>query len=133
MHSKHKQRGITIGGLITWCIILGAAALIGMKLFPLYNEKMKVDFALKKVAEDTTVNNGGKADIVKAIMKQFEVSDMDRWNSAQELSKVLRVAKKRDSTKRQMSLDYEIRGPMCCGLDVVLNYAKYMELPASRY
>jgi hypothetical protein len=120
MSSRHRQRGVSLSGLIFWCVLLGGAALVAMKLFPLYNEKMKVDFAIE--------GNWTKADIVKAIMKQFEVSDVDRWSTS-EFSKLLLVTPATDGGGRSMSLYYEIRGPLCCDLDVVLNYGKDVELP----
>jgi len=128
MSSRHRQRGVSLSGLIFWCVLLGGAALVAMKLFPLYNEKMKVDFAFEEVMREPNIGNWTKADIVKAIMKQFEVSDVDRWSTA-EFSKLLLVTPATDGGGRTMSLYYEIRGPLCCDLDVVLNYGKDVELP----
>lgn len=128
MSSRHRQRGVSLSGLIFWCVLLGGAALVAMKLFPLYNEKMKVDFAIEEVMREPNIGNWTKADIVKAIMKQFEVSDVDRWSTS-EFSKLLLVTPATDGGGRSMSLYYEIRGPLCCDLDVVLNYGKDVELP----
>ncbi len=128
MASRLLQRGVSLSGLLFWCVLLGGAALIGMKLFPLYNEKMKVDFAFEEVLRETNVGNWTKADLVKAMMKQFEVSDVDRW-STPEFTKLLQVVPSPGGKSRTMSLNYEIRGPLCCDLDVVLNYGKEVELP----
>jgi hypothetical protein len=126
---RFSQLGVSLSGLIFWCVLLGGAALIAMKLFPLYNEKMKVDFALEKVAADPEAGNWGKPDITKAVMKQFEVSDVDRWTFA-EFMKLLDV--ERTSTGgRVMSLNYEIRGPLFGQLDIVLNYDRALDLPRS--
>lgn len=126
----HKQRGITLSGLIFGCVLLGIVALVAMKLFPLYNEKTKVDFALTRVAEDEAAGGQSKADLVKAVMKQFEVSDVDRWTTP-EFTRLLKVEKQKGSEDRVMSLNYEIRGPLCCDLDIVLNYHNSLELPRS--
>ncbi len=129
MANRHyRQRGVSLSGLIFWCVLLGVVALIGMKLFPLYNEKMKVDIAIEKTLSEPGVGGWTKADLVKSIMKQFEVSDVDRWSTA-EFSKLLLVEAARDGKGRMMSLYYEIRGPLCCDLDVVLNYEREAELP----
>lgn len=128
MSSRHRQRNVSLSGLIFWCVLLGGVALVAMKLFPLYNEKMKVDFAFEEVMREPNIGNWTKADIVKAIMKQFEVSDVDRWSTS-EFSKLLLVTPARDGGGRTVSLYYEIRGPLCCDLDVVLNYGKDVELP----
>lgn len=123
---RFSQLGVSLSGLLFWSLLIGGAALVAMKLFPLYNEKMKVDFALEKVATDPQVANWSKADIVKAVLREFEVSDVDRWTQV-EFSRELVV--ERNPQGRRMALVYEIRGPLCCDLDVVLNYDREFQLP----
>lgn len=130
MSSRRLQQGVSLSGLLFWCVLLGALALIAMKLFPLYNEKMKVDFAFEEVVREADSNTWTKADYVKAMMKQFEVSDVDRWTTP-EFTKLLQLGPAADGKSRTMSLFYEIRGPLCCDLDVVLNYGKEIDLPKS--
>jgi len=36
------EAGASLSGLLFWAVVVGAAALTVMKLFPLYNEKWKV-------------------------------------------------------------------------------------------
>jgi hypothetical protein len=123
---RFSQLGVSLSGLLFWSVLIGGAALVGMKLFPLYNEKMKVDLALEKVATDPQVADWSKAEIVKAVMRQFEVSDVDRWSEV-EFNREIVV--ERNSEGRRMALFYEIRGPLCCDLDVVLNYDREFQLP----
>ena len=49
MNRKYSHGGISLSGLIYTSIIFGTVAITVMKLFPLYNEKTKVDFSLEKV------------------------------------------------------------------------------------
>lgn len=123
-----RQRGVSLSGLIFWSVLIGALAMLGMRLFPLYNEKMKVDMALDKVAGDSAVGDQGKGEIVKAVMKQFEVSDVDRWSTV-EFTRLLKIERPRGEINRFMSLEYEIRNVVCCNLDIVLNYQYTRELP----
>lgn len=124
---RSRQVGVSLSGLIFMCVLVGALALTAMRLFPLYNEKMKVDLALKTVMKDASAGAQTKGDLVKAIMRQFEVSDVDRWSTI-EFTKLLQIEKVKGSPKRVMRLEYEIRNQLCCDLDVVLNYHQQHEL-----
>ena len=127
---RHVQRGVTLSGLIYSCIIIGFVALVAMKLFPLYNEKMKVDFALEKVANTAGSGDQSKMELVKAVMRQFEVSDVDRWGT-QEFAKLLKVKKEKGKKNKTMTMDYEVRGPLFGELDVVLKYSNSLDLKSS--
>jgi hypothetical protein len=130
MHLKHHQRGITLSGLITGCIVLGAVAVIGMRLWPVYNEKMKVDQAMDHLAANPAAGRYSKPEIVDNIMRQFDVSDVDRFNDAG-LAKVLTVGRKKNSSDKVVIIEYEIRAPLFGNLDVVMNYrnAKEFAMP----
>jgi len=100
-----------------------------MKLFPLYNEKMKVDFALEKVAGTAGSARLSKSEVVKAVLKQFEVSDVDRFGR-KNLTKILKIEKKKGSTAKILSMAYEIRSPFFADLDLILKYNKAIEMSA---
>ena len=129
--STVKQLGVTLTGLLFMSVLFGALALMVMRLFPLYSEKMKVDQALDRVASDSSVSNQDKPQLINAIMKQFEVSDVDRWSTV-EFTRLLKVEKKANSENRVMSLDYEIRNAVCCNLDIILNYHNSHVLPRGK-
>ena len=119
MHTPRRdQSGVSLSGLLFWAVLLGFSALIGMKLFPL------------KTAAAQATSTTSKADLVKGILRQFEVSDIDRWDDA-EFYRLLKVTKAPNSNKRVMSLDYELRGPFLGDLDIVLKYKRFEPLPAS--
>jgi len=64
-----RQRGITLFGLLFWAIIVGFAALIGMRVFPAVNEYFTIKRAVNRVAADgSTV-----AEIRNAFEKQKDV------------------------------------------------------------
>ena len=64
-----RQRGITLFGLLFWAIIVGFAALIGMRVFPAVNEYFTIKRAVNKIAtEGSTV-----AEIRNAFEKQKDV------------------------------------------------------------
>jgi Tfp pilus assembly protein PilE len=126
MHSKRRQLGITLSGLITTLIVLSVVALFGMRLWPLYNEKMKVDQAMAHLAANPAAARMSKAETVQAIMRQFDVSDVDRFDTPS-LSKVVTVGKKKGTSIKVVVLDYEIRSPLFSNLDVIMKYRNAKE------
>jgi len=124
---KAKQRGVSLGGLLFWCVVLGGAALVGMKVFPLYSEKMKVDQAMVAVAAGAS-SASTKADLAKAMMRQFEVSDVNRWSDSL-FAALLKAGPTGVGRQRAMALDYELRTPFFGDLDILLKYHKVVPLP----
>jgi hypothetical protein len=50
--SPRRQRGITLFGLLTAAVVLGFAALIGMRVLPTLNEYFTIMKAVNKVAQE---------------------------------------------------------------------------------
>lgn len=126
MYSARYQRGMTLTGLIMGCIALGGAALVGMKLWPVYNEKMKVDMAMDKLAgapEGARMTTRGMA---KLLQKQFDVNDVDSIDERR-LPKLLKVERLKGKGK-EVTLAYEIRSEFFSNLDIVMNYNKSVQL-----
>jgi hypothetical protein len=98
-----------------------------MKLFPLYNERTKVNFSLEKVASQPESAKMSKTQIVKLIGRQFEVFEVRRWSTT-EFKKILKIEKSKGSAGKVMKLNYEIRGPLFGELDVVLKYDRTLKL-----
>ncbi|MBK6657872.1 MAG: DUF4845 domain-containing protein [Proteobacteria bacterium] len=126
MNSKRHQRGVTLSGLITSCIVLGAVALLAMKLWPVYNEKMKVDQAMEHLGANPDAARMSKGEVVQALMRQFDVSDVDRFDTPG-LSKVVTVGKKKGTNDKVVVIEYEIRAPLFSNLDVIMNYRNVKE------
>lgn len=126
MNSKRRQRGITLSGLIMSCIVLGAVSLVAMKMWPVYNEKMKVDQAMEHLSANPDVSRMGKSEIVQALMRQFDVSDVDRFDTPG-LTKVVTVGKKKGTNQKVVMMEYEIRAPLFGNLDVIMKYRNVKE------
>ena len=129
MRRQWRQQGITISGLIYSAVLLGIVALVGMKLWPLYNEKMKVDLAMENVSAQVGVADPGLANVVKAMLKNFEVSDVDRFDT-KSLRKVSDLEKIKNSRDKNYTVAYEIRAPFFSNLDIIMNYSNTVRLKA---
>lgn len=48
--SSHRQRGVTLFGLMFWAIVVGTVAYIGLRVFPTVNEYLTIQRTVDKVA-----------------------------------------------------------------------------------
>ena len=126
MNLRRNQQGISLSGLIMACILLGTLAFLFMKMFPIYNEKIKVDQTMDGLSNNPDGARMTKREMVKAIMRQFDVNDIDSFDTPR-LTKTLQVGRKKGSKAKVITLAYEIRGPLFSNLDIVMNYNKVIE------
>ena len=65
-----RQRGVTLFGLLFWAVIVGFAALIGMRVLPALNEYFTIQRTVNKIAssEGSTV-----AELRSAFEKQKDI------------------------------------------------------------
>ncbi len=113
------QRGFTFIGFFVVCVVVGFAALIVMKLFPLYNESFKVRAALEAIASQPDIAQKTAHEIRTLVMRNFEVSDVDRFTDAT-LKNALSVKRDPSGKQRLVRMAYEARAPLFGNLDVVL-------------
>ncbi len=114
-----SQRGFTFIGFVVVCVLVGFAALVVMKLFPLYNESFKVRAALEAIASQPDIAQKSAHEIRTLVMRNFEVSDVDRFTDAT-LKNALSVKRDPSGKQRLVRMAYEARGPLFGNLDVVL-------------
>jgi len=95
------QRGVTLFGLLFWAIIVGAAALVVMKVLPTMNEYFTIQKAVNKVAKEggTTV-----PEIRAAFEKQKEIEYSIQSISAKDLN----ITKENDKVVVSFAYDKEI-------------------------
>jgi hypothetical protein len=122
------QRGASLLGLLFWAVVVGAAALVVMKLFPLYNERWKVVAAMHAVAAQPGVAEMSVHDIRKFVLRNFEISELRHFDD-RNLPKALTVERDEASKGRVMHFAYEIRRPFFGDLDIVLKLDERMPLP----
>ncbi|MGR8920269.1 MAG: DUF4845 domain-containing protein [Gammaproteobacteria bacterium] len=130
MNLRHKQLGVTLSGLIMACIVIGGAALVGMKLWPIYNEKLKVDAAMQKLANSPEGSRMNARAMAVVLQKQFDVNDVEPVDPRQ-LYKYLKIVKRKGGDK-EVTLAYEIRQPFFSNLDIIMNYASTVNLSAGK-
>jgi Domain of unknown function (DUF4845) len=71
---QHRQRGMTMLGIILVVIVVGAWLYAGIRLVPKYLEYMKIASTLEKVS-DEYANNPGSTELMlrKAVERHFDI------------------------------------------------------------
>src|SRR5262249_48127831 len=99
--SARSQRGVTLFGLMFWAIVVGAVALVVMKVLPTMNEDFTIQKAVNKIAKEggTTV-----PEIRGAFEKQKEIEYSIQSISAKDLN----ITKENDKVVISFAYDKEI-------------------------
>jgi len=125
---NRSQKGVSLIGLLFWAVVLGAATLVVMKLFPLYNEKWKVTAAMHSVAAQPGIGEMSVYDVRKYVLRNFEISDLREFDE-RNIVKALTVERDEATKARVMRFAYEIRRPFFGELDIVLKLDERLPIP----
>ena len=120
MQQGQKQRGLTLLGFIMVVAIVVAAAIIALKLFPVYQEYYAVTQAMNAVAAEPNVTAKTPAEIRQMLFNRFYISYVDS------VEKTDVKFSRRNGYK--MNVSYEVRKPMVANVDVVAVFNKTVTL-----
>ena len=118
---NRKQSGITLIGFLVVLAVVGFAAFIGMKLFPMYQEYYSVRTAMKGLAGEPGVADMDPSKIQDLFFRRLYISYSE--NVKKENVKIKRV-----DNGWQMDVSYEVRKPVIANLDVVGKFETEKEL-----
>ena len=109
---KRKQRGITFIGFLIVLAVVGFAAFIGMKLFPMYQEFYAVKTAAKGLATEPGVGDMDPAKIQDLFFRRLYINYSE--NVKPQNVKIERI-----DNGWNMKVNYEVRKSLVGNLDVV--------------
>ncbi len=109
---NRKQSGITLIGFLTVLAVVGFAAYVAMRLFPMYQEYYSVRSAMKGLADEPGVADMDPARVQDLFFRRL---DINYSNSV----KPQNVKIERTEGGWLMKVDYEVRRPLVGNLDVV--------------
>lgn len=112
---KH-QRGISLSGLIFWCIVLALVAILGMKVVPTLTEYYKIRKDVQTVVAAQAAPDATVADIRKAFDKFVEVDNLTDFKSSQ-----LDIYKN-NLGQITIDFDYERRVQLLDDVSLVIRY-----------
>ena len=99
--SSRRQRGVTLFGLMFWAILIGATALVVMRVLPTVNEYYTIQRAVDKVARE-----GGST--VTEIRAAFERIKQIEYSISSIDGKDLQITKENEKVVVSFAYDKEI-------------------------
>lgn len=98
---RRPQRGVTLLGLLFWAIVVGAVALVALKVLPTLNEYFTIQRTINKIA---TSNPGTVAEVRRA----FESQQIIEYSISSITAKDLEITKENDKVVISFGYDKEI-------------------------
>lgn len=121
---RQKQQGISLLGFLFWLILIGLAAFIGMKLFPMYSEYYGVKKILKSMANEPGLGTQGAAKIKESLSRRMDVGYID----SVDLQKNVKLTPSGSGTR--IDIKYEVRKPLVGNLSLVGDFEASEQLGA---
>jgi len=127
---SNKQRGI---GFLGWTTILGVFAcfvLLGLRIFPLYNEKFTVISAMNSVANQPNAAKMSTKDIRKYFLRNMEIANTTRFTDAS-VKKLAKIVTDKKTKKRYLHVVYEGRNVLVKDIKLLIEFDHMVELGGS--
>ncbi|AKC85707.1 DUF4845 domain-containing protein [Pseudoxanthomonas suwonensis] len=118
---KRKQSGLSLLGFLVVLAVVGFAAYIGMKLFPMYQEYYSVQSAMKGLANEPGVADMDPAKVQDLFFRRLYINYSENV-------KPQNVKFERIESGWRMRVNYEVRRPLVGNLDVVGRFDKTQDL-----
>lgn len=123
MQLKNKQKGLTGISIMAIVVVIAFAALIFLKIMPVYFDAFKVGDVVSAMKDERGLGEKSNHEIIKMILKRLDVNMISDVNKDHILI---------EKTKNDIFIDveYEVRKKMFGNLDVVISFKKSVEAPA---
>lgn len=121
MKFKKRQRGISFLGLITLVGILGFAAVIGLKLIPIYMDSWKIDGVMKAVISESGINEMSRREVQDAMLKRLDIDAVDAVNYYNH-KESMTITKRKGSTT--IDIFYRVETPLIGNLSLIAEFDK---------
>ena len=120
---KRTQRGMTLLSFVIVLAVVGFAAYIGMKLFPMYSEYYSVKQALKGLQAEPGIANRDPAKIKDLFFRRLYISYSENVKPEN-----VKLQRSKDGPGWDMEVKYEVRKELVGNLDVVGKFHASEEL-----
>jgi Domain of unknown function (DUF4845) len=121
---QHRQRGMTMLGIIVVVVVVGAWIYAGIRLTPLYLEYMRVASTLEKVRDEFDSNPGTTEFMLrKAIERHFDIEMVEVVTSND-------IEITREGGEFTMRAAYEATTPIISNISFLVDFDKSVTVSA---
>jgi len=125
----NKQRGITFLGLCFIAAIIGVFVILGVRLFPLYNEKFRVMTAMNSVANQPGSAGYTEDEVRKYFQRNVEISGSQLFSDTKILRQYVTLEKpKKKGDPKMLRVNFETRNKFFDDIEFVLAFDKTVPL-----
>ena len=107
-----REAGVSLSGLIVVLVVLGAVALVAMKVFPAWAEYRSI----KNAIVQAKAAGGGAREMQQAFERNAEINNITAISSRD-------LVITRDNGQAEVSFAYEKRIPLAANVSLLIDYA----------
>lgn len=124
MERNRRQRGMTVIGMLLLIVVIAFAALIGMKVIPMYVQYFSIKSTIENIRKEPLLAQMTPSDIQNQIQKRFDIGYVDNIKARD-----LKIRNERSG--RVLDLIYQDERSLFYGLYVVLKVNESIPLNAN--
>lgn len=124
---NNKQQGITFIGIVFVLGCLGFFILLGLRLFPLYNEKFTVLTNMENIASRPDALTLSTRAIRKAFLKNMEIANSTRFDD-KTIKELVTVKKDKKTKKKYLHVQYDGKNDFIKEIKLLLVFDHKVEL-----
>ena len=121
MSFKNRQRGLSFLGLIALVGMLGFAAVIGLKLIPVYLDSWKIDTIMTAVISEPGVNDQSRQEVIESMLKRLDIDAVDGVNYSNYKGQLTVTKRKNNIT---INVNYDVITPLIGNLSLLAVFEK---------
>lgn len=124
MRNFARQDGISLGGVLLVLALIGLAALVAIRLVPVYLESFTVKESVISVVDEAKREPLTPVQMRDLIVKRFRINNV-------KVVKKDDIIIKREGFFYKITVDYEVRTPFIQNIDFVVKFENHGEVPAN--
>ena len=121
MSFKNRQRGLSFLALIALVGMLGFAAVIGLKLIPVYLDSWKIDTIMTAVISEPGVNDQSRQEVIESMLKRLDIDAVDGVNYSNYKGQLTVTKRKNNIT---INVNYDVITPLIGNLSLLAVFEK---------